>query len=559
MQPDNSAPILPLNLKVHQLAHYQRILDILSRFYFYADGSEMGTGKTYVAAAIAITLKLPVIVVCPVAARQTWIDVFRAHGVTTYNLPETGGVFSYESLRSKKGYQPKHGLLTRDDTGTNPIFYPTTLFVQLVQAGVLVIFDECQKLKNNGSQNHAAKALVRQVYAIGGRSRLAFLSGSALDKEVHAINFLRMAGFITSRNLYSKVRGEIRLEGIQELYDWARRINATATDAFISSHQYPSNKQDATSLVFNLFTSVIKPGVMSIMPRPQYAGRKDVKNGHYLLDEQDDIDYQRGISQLAEAVRYNPEREMAFQTKDSMGSVTLALIAIQTAKMRCMLRLARKELAKTPVNENGERLYPKVILYADYYEVIDFLLQELQEFAPLELTGRLSESVRNTNISLFQEKNSNHRVMIANPLAGGMAVSLHDTDGHYPRIMFIMPGYRINEIHQATGRTFRDGVIGTAVIRFVYGISASSLREDRILTAMARKGETMKKMHSEQSGYGMKFPNEYEDEYEVDPSTLTRGPIINPFVNARENAYQIMIEQAIGQMQNLTLNIPRTN
>src|SRR5687767_14436104 len=108
--------IQPLQLRSHQIDHYQRILDIVSRFYFFVDGSEMGTGKTYVAAAVSITMKLPVIVVCPVAARKTWQDVFQAYGVATYNLPETGGVISYESLRSKKGYQPKHGLLMRDDT-----------------------------------------------------------------------------------------------------------------------------------------------------------------------------------------------------------------------------------------------------------------------------------------------------------------------------------------------------------------------------------------------------------------------------------------------------------
>jgi hypothetical protein len=557
MQQKQIVTIQPLNLRTHQVTHYQRIIDILSRFSFFVDGSEMGTGKTYVTAAVAITLKLPTIVVCPVAARKIWRDVFQTHGVTTYNLPETGGIISYESLRSKKGYQPKHGLLTRDDTGTTPIFYPTTLFVQLVQAGVLVIFDECQKLKNNGNQNAAAKALIRQVYAIGGKSRIALLSGSVLDKEVHAINFLRMVGFITSRNLYSKVRGEIRLEGIQDLYNWARRINAQATDTFISSNLSPNNSREAVTHVFDLFTSVIKPGVMSIMPRPNYNGMKDIKNGHYLLEREDDIDYQRGICQLADAVRYDPYRELVFQTKDSMGAVTLALITIQTAKMRCIARLSREELAKEPVNESAERLFPKVILYADYYEVIDFLLQELQQYNPLELTGRLSEGVRNTNISLFQEHNSSYRLMIANPLVGGVAVSLHDTDGHFPRIMYIMPGYRINEIHQATGRIFRDGLIGTAKIRFVYGLSSSSLKETNILTAMARKGETMKRVHHEQSEYGMKFANEYEDEYEIDPSTISTGPIINPFHTRLENQYQRMIEQAIGQMQNGSIIIPQ--
>lgn len=555
MQTDKSA-VQTLNLRPNQREHFKRVLNILSKFYFCVDGSEMGTGKTYVAAAIAITLKLPAIVFCPLSARKTWQDVFTTYGVSVYNLPGTCGIISYDDLRAKKGYQPNHGLLVRDDTGTSTVFYPTTLLVDIIKAGVLIIFDECQKTKNASGQNKASKALIRQIYAQGGNSRVALLSASALDKEIQVVNLLKMVGFITSRNLYSKINGEFRLEGIQELYNWSRLINPAGTKAFLDRNPSPTNTKQATKHVFDLFIEVLKPGLMSIMPRPKYNGRKDVKNGYYVLSPEDDLKYQAAISQLSEAVRYNPETGSVVQ-KGNMGAITKALICGQEAKMRTMVRLARETLlAKPTVNEKGENLYPKITLYADYYPVIDFLLGELKEFKPLELTGRVKEKVRNANISKFQEANSNYRLLIANPLVGGLSVNLHDTDGHFPRTTYMMPGYKINELHQATGRTFRDGIEGDAKIRFLYGLSASSIRENSILNALSRKGEVMQKVHSEQSDYGMLFPNQYENYYEVDTSTVANGPLVNSFQHPSQN-YQTMINQATTQMQTLSFGLPQ--
>lgn len=510
-------------LRDYQVDHFRRTSAILDKFYFFIDGSEMGTGKTITTLAHAVTRQLPILVFCPLAARKTWIDNAARYGVKIYDLPKTGGVISYDSLRSRKERQPKHGLLIREEVEKgSPKFYATALFTQIVQNGVLLIFDECQKLKNTSDQYHAAKALIKQFYTIGGRSRVAFLSGTIMDKPEHAINFLRMIGFIDHRNLYSKIHGEVRLEGIEDLLNWAQRINPQALQEFMTNNRFNPTRSDSPEYVFKLFVSVIKPSVMSIMPSLQL--QKDIKNGYYFLDPEDEDEYRNAVSDLASATRYNPYTGMVFTTKENMGAITTALVRIQKAKVSAMIRVVREKMNEPMFDANGNQLIPKFILFADYYDdVINRLLEELAEFNPLELTGRLSEDERNRNISLFQEPNANYRLLIGNPLVGGLSVNLHDTTGRFPRFMYIMPSYRINELHQATGRIARLGLVGKATIRFFYGLTRErDTRERSILNAMARKGAVLKRVHIEQ---GAKFPNEYENEYEEKTSSSSSSSV----------------------------------
>jgi len=502
-----------LQLRTGQVEHYKTTSAILNRFYFYIDGSEMGLGKTYIAGAHAITRKLPMLVICNVAARNNWLNVCSTYGISLWNLSETGGVITYETLRSRKGCQPKHGLLRRDDSGETPQFYATSLFNKIVEQGVLIIFDECQKLKNNGSQYRAAKALVRQLYAAGGISRAGFLSGTAMDKPEHSVTFLRLACFIEQRNLYSKVQGQIRLEGIEDLYIWANRINPQALTQFRLNNPFLATQKGSVDYVFKLFIEVIKPGIMSIMPSLQLD--KDIKNGYYRLDPESEQDYIKAIASLASAVRYNASTGVVIRNKENMGAITTSQIALQKAKMKAMARKAREHLIGNP--------NCKVILYSDYNDIINTLLQLLSDFNPMELTGRIKERRRNEVEALFQEHNNNYRLIIANPKVGGLSINLHDTNGSFPRFTYMMPGYMINENHQATGRTARDGLIGKATIRFFYGLSGA--KENGILTALARKGEVMQKVHLEQ---GAKFPNEYEDEYEESGPSPSNIIMINP-------------------------------
>lgn len=491
--------IEPLNLRPRQVDHYNFTANVLNRFYFYIDGSEMGGGKTYIAGAHSIVRGLPMIIVCPLAARNNWINVCSTYGISLWDLEETGGVMTYETLRSVKGCQPKHGLLRRDDSGETPQFYATSLFTRIVEKGVLIIFDECQKLKNNGSQYRSAKALIKQLYSVGGISRAGFLSGTAMDKPEQSVTFLKLVAFIEQRALYSKINNQVRLEGIEDLYIWAARINPDALLKFKYENPPPSTQKGAVDYVFKIFIELIKPAVMSIMPSLELD--KDIKNGYYRLDPESEKEYIKAISDLASAVGYNASTGSVVRTKENMGAITLSQIALQKAKTKAMARKAREHLEANPNN--------KVLLYADYFDVIDPLLQLLADFNPMELTGRFKEKRRNEVQNLFQQHNNHHRLIIANPRVGGLSINLHDTIGDFPRFTYMMPGYMINENHQATARTARDGLVGKATIRFFYGLSGA--RENRILTALAKKGEVMQKVHKEQ---GAKFPNEYEDEFE---------------------------------------------
>jgi hypothetical protein len=503
-----SPHIQPLQLRETQIAHYHRTTEILNSFNFYVDGSEMGTGKTYIAAAHAITRQLPVIVLCPKIARQAWLEVCAIYGISLWDLLETGGVITYDTMRSVKGHQPRHGLLERDDSTKPPTFRATPLLTEIIRSGVLVIFDECQKLKNDGDQYHAAKVVMRQLYTVGGRSRAAFLSGTSMNKPEHAKNFLKFVGFIQQRNLYSKIQGQVRLEGVDELHSWARLINPKGLESFMLSHPFRSTSVGSKDYVFQLYAEVIRPGVMSIMPSLKLD--KDVKNGYYRLEPEDEMKYTKGISSLASVAYYNESTGTIVRTKENMGAITTALMTIQDAKKKAMARKAREDLMANP--------NCKVVLFADYYKpiedesisTIDYLLQALADFHPLELTGRVNENRRSENVSRFQEQNANYRVIVGNPKVGGLSINLHDITGNFPRIMYIMPGYSINELHQATGRISRDGLIGKAIIRFFYGFSGAP--ENGILSAFARGGEVMEKIHAEQ---GTRFPNQYENEYEL--------------------------------------------
>jgi len=501
----------PVSLQPHQRDHFARILGILSRIHLYIDGSAMGTGKTYIAAAVSQHFSLPCIVVCQLSARRIWQTVLGEHGIPVYDLPETGGIISYDTLRSRAGHQPKHGLLTRVDNEDGAHFYPTVLFSQLVQQGVLLVFDECQKLKNTSDQHKAAKALIAHLYAVAGKSRVAFLSGTFLDQEIQVVRFLRLIGFINSRNLYTMRGGESQNQGLEELYDWARRIDAQGLERFLSDNPPVYTQRSIKEHIYNLFREVIRPKIMSVMPQPDINATNDIKNGFYRLDDEDLQLYRKGMNALATTLRWNDDRE-EIQGKMHMGEITKALVTIQKAKAGAMIRVAKQFLRERMRDQAGRVLTPKVILYSDYYDVIDRLLTELKEYNPLELTGRVTEDKRNKNIDLFQAGNDEYRLLIGNPVVGGVGINLHDTTGLFPRIMLIMPGYRGNELQQTTGRTYRLGANGMVKTRFFYGLADS--REMSIMDALYRKGQVMKDLLPEQVEGGVIFPSDYEEERE---------------------------------------------
>src|SRR5207244_688320 len=104
-----------------------------------------GSGKTYIVLWLAKQFGFRLLIICPVIMISVWKDVAMEYGITTID------VISYQTLRSQKNHQPKHGFLDRHDNisvgGIRQVnFSPTQTYLNLVNEGIMLICDEIQNI-----------------------------------------------------------------------------------------------------------------------------------------------------------------------------------------------------------------------------------------------------------------------------------------------------------------------------------------------------------------------------------------------------------------------------
>ena len=182
MRPLTLNIIKELRLMPWQVDWANRAHQILLRNHGYIDTSRMRSGKTYIVLWLAKMFGFKLLIVCPVIVIDVWRKAAAEYGV------ELIDVISYQTLRSQKNRQPKHGLLHRHDNTTyggvrQVHFSPTQEYLNMVEHGTMVVCDEFQNIKNNSNQYKACTALINPIVTGGGRSRFALLSGTPIDKE----------------------------------------------------------------------------------------------------------------------------------------------------------------------------------------------------------------------------------------------------------------------------------------------------------------------------------------------------------------------------------------
>lgn len=496
-------------LKEKQIPHFNKLCDNIMRSHGYIDGSVMGAGKTYVSCAIAQRYNLSLLVICPVTVTGVWRDVSSGYGIPVVDI------IGFEKLRSTKNHQPTHGLLTRFDgpahidndqenpgsggTKTKASFTVTPYFLEWVDAGILLVVDECQRIKNDTDQNRACKALTAAICDRTSPSRFGLLSGSPFDKEEHAINVMKVMGFIREDKMYNydrtskkyELTGALRLISVCNLY--SPEITRVLSTPRIK------NAVDVTKLCYQLFLQVLKPRMMSAMPSPVIDTPMTAINGYYDLNDQQANGLTRAINQLKNAARYSDRTGRVDLSNANLGAITNALMGIEKHKLPILVRKARETLEAAP---------GKVILYLSYTSSIDHLASELQDFAPLILHGKVAQKQRNFVIEKFRD-DPDSRLMIANIKVGGVGISLHDTVGDQPRTTFLIPNYSVIDLHQAAYRTYRMGTKSKVDIVFVYG--NLKLKESNILDALARKTAVLKDNLEQQVEEEVLFPGDYPE------------------------------------------------
>lgn len=473
------------HLKAHQIRHANDILTCLRTQNHFIDCSVMGSGKTYTTVYIAKKLKLPLFVVCPAAAISVWNRLCKLNDIAIIYIT------TYEALKGGNT-GPKHPYLVCDEG----VYSVTPEYTQLVEKGILLIFDEVHKTKNVDTRN--SKACTVLARHISGNSRLGLLSASPFDKEKHVESILKLLGIIRQQKLldFNPATLEYRYLGLRDALNFFESLDPHTTHSILSDYHITGNT--CRQILFNLYVTLLVPKISFSMPPPPLPS-KDLKNGYYNMTDEGSRNLSLAVSKLGNAIHYVAHNVMQNLPID-WSVVTKCLVNIETAKVEIFSRLARRDL----------RRYPrcKVILMLYNIDSINTLESQLSQYYPLIIHGKLTKTQRVRVIDTFQN-DDRYRLLLCTVGTCNMSVSFHDMKGDMPRRLYINPRYSAIDIYQATGRVYRVGTLSSPFMRCVYGKNAS--KETQILNAIARKKAVLEKCISRE----IELPGELDYEVET--------------------------------------------
>jgi hypothetical protein len=521
-------PVIP---RKHQVDHFRKCEEVLSKEYLFEDRSPTGYGKTYPPLFIAQKYNCSLFVVCPHTIEDKWREVAVEYGI------RIEAVLSYNSLRGTSTNPPKHGYLQLN-TGNEGKYTATNKLQDCIKRGTIFVFDEAHNLKNKSLQSSAASAVIREISNTANKSRYFLISATLFDKMECCINFMEVIGIKKSRNMYTFVHGVLNYldHGLGEIIEYGKRFDKELVEEILTEHKVhrwnaasdSKFKLISDKVAYDIMLRVVKNKIGGSMEKPRshctsgnivydslipylipdivnivysYYQTKDRKNGYYKVAPDVEENIKQSIRGLSKAVGFNPDEGKIDQK--SFGRATKHLTILEVNKVNIFTRLSRENLNNDPLC--------KVILFVHFLDTIEKLEKELKDYNPLVLCGATKK--RDVLLDKFQ-KDDNYRLLICTASTGGIGTNLHDTIGGRTRYSFMSPTYSIILGHQTAGRTDRDGALSDPHFRFVYAkiiVGGMMFTEIPILTAMARKTAVLKSIND--NGDQL-YPGDYEDDIE---------------------------------------------
>ena len=243
-------------------------------------------------------------------------------------------------------------------------------------------------------------------------------------------------------------------------------------------------------MVRKFFCEIIKYHISSAAVPPVVKVNVDQKNGYYKTDEKTRKDFIQTLRGLEVVAKYKRDTKVADRQQLVKTNIISKRRKTELIKAPTFARLALESLTSNPTC--------KVIIGVHYLDTLDVLKDSLKDFSPIVLQGsvkgkdpKTGEDKRSVLVREFQT-NPKKRLIIAIVKVISVSISLHDTIGNAPRIMYLSPSYELLQMYQATGRIIRDGdsTKSDATIRFVYLLGGEL--EEEIYHALARKSVILK-------------------------------------------------------------------
>jgi superfamily II DNA or RNA helicase len=499
-----------------QITHFHTIINILKTNHYYIDTSPTGSGKTYTTLAVAIATKRKLLIVCPKMVKVAWQSAARLSGVKLFDI------ITYHSITGSKMHSPKN-YLTRKETEINQDLVPDfeckpDILRIWEKERVLIVFDEIHvALSENSAQMRSVSTLFRMAlsHPSPSGSRMCMLSATVMQKEEFSIPFFRMIGMLPLdlKFVNKNIRTELNIKARANLIQMCRNKAPEATDRVLDL--IPKDATIAT-LAYQLLHQVIKPLTQAEMPKPVYKFAQDNKRAFYLTDQNDEASskLKRLNMALGQISSMNTEETQLTLTEDKMakmGAIMNKMWDLQKLKVPILVRLIRHRLVITPE--------AKIVVFSDIIEgLLDEIKKELENngYHILMLTGKQNEQQNEDALEKFNSIDLKYRVILCTTSKGGVGINLHDIDGSRPRYVFMLPSFRVKDMHQAAGRTLREGIKSNSQLRVVYfAVPNDPEYEDRVMASILRKSKVMKDFNLSENKGLIEYPGDYQKYFET--------------------------------------------
>lgn len=421
----------------YQRPHQAHICEVLKKRRRAFDGSDTGSGKTDVSCVTALELNATMFVICPKAVITNWFVTAQKYGVAI------AGVSNYESIRLGKYYAKLGDVDTEKKTRTEFLTVRKvereTVFEWDLPEDHLIVIDEAHRGKNNTTLTSTFLKSLSDAPC-----RVLLLSATITDKA----ECFRTAACLLGLAQHEK-------------YAYNRWIKTLPGDGDTMSRLHAA-----------LF--------------PKYGGRMriaDIEAQTRVAAEELGIEYKAlfgNPDMRAEAYEMSPEAERVIEESYAEIRAASAILKEKHASAICPLTMMlyarmRIELAKVPVAADIicgflDRGY-SVPIFVNFNDTAEQLLMALESYTTKHkikyafIRGGQSVAERDQNKREFNENRA--RVLIANIIAGGVGISLHDLHG-VRRASVIMPPVSAIALKQALGRTYRIGSKTDPIMRVIF-------------------------------------------------------------------------------------------
>lgn len=489
-------------LRPWQSKPVNQLLDILSYSQNAVDLSDTGTGKTYVACAVAFLLRQPTVAVVPKIAISSWLTAIE-HFDTSFP------VVGYEAVRTGRTSLGRWENQPRwEDNSSNEFFvcescqcvvdfddyrpcycHPAGLHCIKTKrkpwkygkfiwddAIKFIIFDEVHRCSGLDSLNAdmliSAKRQGIRVLGLSATAACTPLQMRALGYALglHGLNQnLPMCRQLSAQDFsFDPPRFE-PIKTLPTFYQWAGYHGCRPDPVYRGLKWFASAARQA-EIMADIHTQLVPSRGVRVRTTdiPDFPERQVSAE---LYDLEKDYEIEKLYREMADALSVLSDREARdANTESPLTRILRARQRIELLKVPIFVELATDALAK------GNSVAIFVCFTASLSELSKRLQCE-------NIIDGSPEGVRTRERRLCAFQSNEERLILLNNAAGGVAISLHDVHGGYPRVGLVSPGFSAVEFRQVLGRLHRAGAKSPALYRVILAANTVEIRIKRALDA----------------------------------------------------------------------------